>query len=149
VDAVNAPAAEPRDLVPQAGDMCLLARIVRSNEREIVCAATSHGSPSNPLRRNGQLAALHLAEYGAQAMAAHGGLADPAAAARGGMLVAIRDLALTVDRLDDIAGELTITATRLVADASGLIYSFSVSGAGRELGRGRVSVLFQAAPRRK
>ena len=121
--------------------------IVRSDEREIVCAATSHGSPRNPLRRDGQLAALHLAEYGAQAMAAHGGMADPAA--RGGMLVAIRDLVLTVDRLDDIAGELTITATRLVTDASGLIYSFSVSGAGRELGRGRVSVMFQAAPRRE
>jgi predicted hotdog family 3-hydroxylacyl-ACP dehydratase len=136
---------DPKDLVPHAGEMCLLARIVRANEREIVCAATSHRSPSNPLRRDGQLAALHLAEYGAQAMAVHGGLQNPAAAARGGMLVAIRDLALTVDRLDDVAGELTISATRLVADASGQIYSFSVRGGGRELGRGRVAVMFQGA----
>jgi predicted hotdog family 3-hydroxylacyl-ACP dehydratase len=127
--------------------MCLLARIVRSDEREIVCAATSHRSPDNPLRRGGQLAALHLAEYGAQAMAVHGGLADPAAKDRGGMLVAIRDLALEVDRLDDIAGELTISATRLVANADGQIYSFSVSGDGRELARGRVSVMFQARPK--
>lgn len=136
---------DPRSLVPQAGAMCLLSRIVRANEREIVCAATSHSSPDNPLRRAGRLAALHLAEYGAQAMAVHGGLADPSAKTRGGMLVAIRDLALEVDRLDDIPGELTVTATKLVANADGQIYAFSVSGGGRELGRGRVSVLFQSA----
>lgn len=136
---------DPRSLVPQAGAMCLLSRIERANEREIVCAATSHSSPDNPLRRAGRLAALHLAEYGAQAMAVHGGLADPSAKTRGGMLVAIRDLALEVDRLDDIPGELTVTATKLVANADGQIYAFSVSGGGRELGRGRVSVLFQSA----
>jgi len=124
--------------------MCLLSRIVRSDEREVVCAATSHRSPDNPLRRAGRLAALHLAEYGAQAMAVHGGLANPDAKDRGGMLVAIRDLTLEVDRLDDIAGELTISATKLVANADGQIYSFTVSGGGRELGRGRVSVMFQA-----
>jgi predicted hotdog family 3-hydroxylacyl-ACP dehydratase len=140
---MNAATRDPRSLVPHAGAMCLLARIVRANEREIVCAATSHRSPDNPLRRAGRVAALHLAEYGAQAMAVHGGLADPSAKQRGGMLVAIRDLALEVDRLDDIAGELTISATRLVANGDGQIYSFSVSGGGRELGRGRVSVMFQ------
>ena len=129
-------------LVPHAGAMCLLARIVHSTDREIVCATTSHRSVENPLRRAGRLAALHLAEYGAQAMAVHGGLSDPSAKDRGGMLVAIRDLVLEVDRLDDIAGELVITATKLVANAGGRIYSFSASGAGRELGRGRVSVMF-------
>jgi predicted hotdog family 3-hydroxylacyl-ACP dehydratase len=138
-------AQDPRSLVPHAGDMCLLSRIVSATEREIVCAATSHGSPTNPLRRAGQLAALHLAEYGAQAMAVHGGLSDPHAKERGGMLVAIRDLALQVDRLDDISGELTITATKLVANGDGRIYSFVASGGGRELGRGRVSVMFREA----
>jgi len=138
-------APDPRTLVPHAGEMCLLSRIVHANDREIVCAAISHRSPDNPLRRAGRLAALHLAEYGAQAMAVHGGLSDPAAKARGGMLVAIRDLALEVERLDDVAGELTVSATRLVANADGQIYSFSVSGGGHELGRGRVSVMFQAA----
>ena len=135
---------EIRSLVPHAAGMCLLSRIVRADDREIVCAATSHCAPDNPLRRAGRLSALHLAEYGAQTMAAHGGLADPAAQTRGGMLVAIRDLALNVDRLDDVAGELTITATKLVANADGQIYSFVASGGGRELGRGRVSVMFTA-----
>lgn len=144
---MNGAPRDPRSLVPHAGAMCLLARIVRANEREIVCAATSHRSPDNPLRRAGRLAALHLAEYGAQAMAVHGGLANPTAKDRGGMLVAIRDLALEVDRLDDIAGELTISATRLLANADGQIYSFSVSGDGRELARGRVSVMVGIGPK--
>jgi predicted hotdog family 3-hydroxylacyl-ACP dehydratase len=142
---MNSTPLDLRSLVPHAGAMCLLARIVRANEREIVCVASSHRSPDNPLRRGGRLAALHLAEYGAQAMAVHGGLADPRARERGGMLVSIRDLALEVDRLDDIPGELTIAATKLVANADGQIYAFSASGGGRELGRGRVSVMFREA----
>lgn len=142
------PFPEPRSLVPHGGEMCLLERIVSSDERAIVCATLSHRSPTNPLRRADRLAALHLAEYGAQAMAVHGGLTDPGAAARGGMLVAIRDLLLHVERLDDITGELTISATRLVANADGRIYSFTAtgfpaSGGGHELGRGRVSVMFR------
>ena len=136
---------DPRSLVPHAGAMCLLSRIVSANDREIVCAATSHRSPDNPLRRANRLAALHLAEYGAQAMAVHGGLSDPAARERGGMLVAIRDLALNVERLDEVHGELMIAATRLVANADGRIYSFTASGGGRELGSGRVSVMFERA----
>jgi predicted hotdog family 3-hydroxylacyl-ACP dehydratase len=141
---VNASGRDPASLVPHAGDMCLLSRIVSADDRGIVCAATSHASPTNPLRRAGRLAALHLAEYGAQAMAVHGGLSDPEAKARGGMLVAIRDLALHVERLDDVPGELTIAATKLVANADGRIYAFVASGGGRELGRGRVSVMFGA-----
>jgi predicted hotdog family 3-hydroxylacyl-ACP dehydratase len=139
---------EPRSLVPHAGDMCLLARIVRYDAREIVCATASHRSPTNPLRSRGVLAALHLAEYGAQTMAVHGGLSDPRAKERGGMLVAIRDLTLAVDRLDDVPGELEVTATRLVANADGHIYAFTASGGGRELGRGRVSVMFRKDPAR-
>jgi predicted hotdog family 3-hydroxylacyl-ACP dehydratase len=138
---------EPRTLVPHAGEMCLLSHIVSANEREIVCGASSHRSPTNPLRHAGRLAALHLAEYGAQTMAVHGGLSDPHAQARGGMLVAIRDLALYVDRLDDVEGDLIVSATKLVANADGQIYAFSASGGGRELGRGRVSVMLGIGPR--
>lgn len=132
---------DPRSLVPHGGEMCLLTRIVRVTDREIVCATESHSSPTNPLRRDGQLAALHLAEYGAQTMAIHGGLSTAAAGARAGMLAAIRDLVLLVDRLDDLDGELTIHAVRLVANPQGQIYSFSARAGSRELGHGRVSVV--------
>ncbi|MEJ0086070.1 MAG: hypothetical protein WDO72_10325 [Pseudomonadota bacterium] len=134
--------ADIRALVPHVGDMCLLERIVTASESEIVCATFSHRSPANPLRRDGRLAALHLAEYGAQAMAVHGGLEAAGEAARGGMLVAIRDLKLHVQRLDDIEGELAVHALKLVANDSGRIYSFAARAGGRELATGRVSVMF-------
>jgi predicted hotdog family 3-hydroxylacyl-ACP dehydratase len=73
-------------------------------------------------------------------MAVHGGLEDPAP--RAGMLVAVRDLKLHVDRVDDVDGELLVEARRLVANQGGLIYSFVVRAAQRELASGRVSVMF-------
>jgi predicted hotdog family 3-hydroxylacyl-ACP dehydratase len=134
--------ADLHTLVPHAGAMCLLERIVSASDSEIVCATFSHHSPDNPLRRAGKLAALHLAEYGAQAMAVHGGLQAAGEAARGGMLVAIRDLRLRVDRIDDIADELTVQAVKMVAHAGGRIYSFTARARELELATGRVSVMF-------
>jgi predicted hotdog family 3-hydroxylacyl-ACP dehydratase len=131
-----------RALIPHAGAMCLLERIVSAGDSEIVCATFSHRSPANPLRHDGKLAALHLAEYGAQTMAIHGGLQSAGEAARGGMLVAIRDLRLQVERIDDIEGELAVRAVRMVAHSGGRIYSFAAHSDGRELATGRVSVMF-------
>lgn len=139
---MNRPFPAPREIVPHAGSMCLLTRIVSASETEIVCATDTHRAPDHPLRHAGRLAALHLAEYGAQAMAVHGGLLEKGEAARGGMLAAIRDLALNVERIDDIDTEIEIHAVKLIANAGGRIYSFSASAAGRELARGRVSVMF-------
>jgi predicted hotdog family 3-hydroxylacyl-ACP dehydratase len=132
--------------VPHGGAMCLLERIVSASEREVVCATRSHAATDNPLRHQGQLAALHLAEYGAQTTAVHGGLiaraSETPAPTRGGMLAAIRELTFEVARLDDIPGEITITATKLFANADGQIYSFSARAEARVLATGRVSVMF-------
>jgi predicted hotdog family 3-hydroxylacyl-ACP dehydratase len=129
-----------RELVPHAGAMCLLERIVSADTDSVVCGTTTHRSAANPLRHDGRLAALHLAEYGAQAMAVHGGLKGDAA--RAGMLVAIRDLKLHVEWIDDIEGEIVIDAKRLLANSGGLVYSFVARAADRELATGRVSVMF-------
>jgi predicted hotdog family 3-hydroxylacyl-ACP dehydratase len=129
-----------RDLVPHAGAMCLLERIVSADDASVVCATTTHRSTANPLRRDGRLAALHLTEYGAQAMAVHGGLTG--GAARAGVLVAVRDLKLHVDRVDDVDGEILVEARRLVANQNGLIYEFSVSAGTGGLASGRVSVMW-------
>jgi predicted hotdog family 3-hydroxylacyl-ACP dehydratase len=139
---VNTPRNEDRDirdLVPHAGAMCLLERIVSADDASVSCTTTTHRSPKNPLRHGGRLAALHLAEYGAQAMAVHGGLTGDAP--RAGVLVAVRDLKLHVERLDDVDGELLIEAKRLLANSAGLVYSFVARAGGRELGSGRVSVM--------
>jgi predicted hotdog family 3-hydroxylacyl-ACP dehydratase len=134
--------ADLRALLPHAGEMCLLERIVSASDLEIVCATFSHRSLANPLRCDGRLAALHLAEYGAQTMAVHGGLAAAGDAARGGMLVAIRALKLQVARLDDLPGELQVHAVKLMASADGRIYSFSARAGDAELATGRVAVMF-------
>jgi predicted hotdog family 3-hydroxylacyl-ACP dehydratase len=134
--------ADLRTLIPHAAEMCLLDRIVSAGDSEVVCATFSHRSPTNPLRQAGKLAALHLAEYGAQTMAVHGGLQSAGEAARGGMLVAIRELRLQVERIDDIESELTVHAVKLVAHTGGRIYSFSARAGERELATGRVSVMF-------
>jgi predicted hotdog family 3-hydroxylacyl-ACP dehydratase len=129
-----------RELVPHAGSMCLLERIVSADADSVVCSTSTHRAASNPLRNEGRLAALHLAEYGAQATAVHGGLTGDGA--RAGMLVAVRDLKLHVERLDDIRGDLRVEARRLVSSPDGLVYSFAVHAGGRELATGRVSVIF-------
>ena len=133
---------DPATLVPHGGTMCLITRIVSADEKQIVCSTSTHRSPYNPLRLNGQLASLHIAEYGAQAMAIHGGLLDPTARERGGMLAGVRDLTLNLARLDDIVDDIEIHAQRLIANPGGQIYLFTARGGGRELAKGRVSVMF-------
>ena len=118
-------------LIPHAGSMCLLDRVVAHSEHDIECTARSHTSPDHPLRRDGQLSALHLAEYAAQAMAAHGALR--AGGVQRGMLAALREIRLHVDRIDDIDADLTVHATRRMAQTTGSLYDFRVHGGGRLL----------------
>jgi predicted hotdog family 3-hydroxylacyl-ACP dehydratase len=61
-------------LVPHQGAMCLLDRVLRWSAEDIVCGASSHLLPDNPLRRDGRLGAICGIEYGLQAAALHGAL---------------------------------------------------------------------------
>lgn len=134
-----------RRLIPHAGSMCLLDAVLECSASHIVCRASSHRDPGNPLAVAGRLSALHLAEYGAQAMAVHGGLAAEAdglaGAARPGVLAAVRELQLQVDELHEINSALVITATRITRSAAGSNYSFTVHADGQELAQGRVLVM--------
>jgi predicted hotdog family 3-hydroxylacyl-ACP dehydratase len=58
--------------------MCLLERIVRWDATGIVLATSTHRHAGHPLATAGGLRAIHLCEYGAQAMAVHGGLSAAA-----------------------------------------------------------------------
>ena len=58
-----------QDLIPHRGDMSLLHAVVDWNETGIGAIAISHRDTKNPLRDDGILRAVHLCEYGAQAMA--------------------------------------------------------------------------------
>jgi predicted hotdog family 3-hydroxylacyl-ACP dehydratase len=132
-------------LVPHAGTMCLLERIVTWDEGQIEVATCSHTRPDNPLRTGGRLSGLALCEYGAQAMAVHGGLLASADGerARPGLLVSLREVDLVPDDVGTLSGELRVRATRLHGDASGWQYAFEVLHHGRCLAHGRAAVMLQ------
>lgn len=126
--------------------MCLLERIVDWSDASIRLATTTNTSPNNPLRSNGRLRAIHLCEYGAQAMAVHGALKAQAAGTKAppGMLVSLRSVALHCDHAEGFAGELLIEADCLQAGATSQQYEFRVLHAGTLLVQGRAAVLLRA-----
>jgi predicted hotdog family 3-hydroxylacyl-ACP dehydratase len=130
-------------LIPHAGRMCLLDAVVDWDDAHIHATSASHRDPAHPLRRDGHLHAVHLAEYGAQAMAVHGALlarARGVEAARPGMLVSLREVALSVEYVPT-DGRLDVRARCLYADDAGAQYTFCVEHAGRLLASGRAAVI--------
>ena len=130
-------------LIPHRGAMCLLDVVVAWSADAIHARAISHRDPANPLRSDGRLRAVHLCEYGAQAMAVHGGLIARSAGsvAAPGFLVSLRGVELALARIDDLPGALDVHAEKLLGDASGWQYLFRVEHDGVEIARGRAAVL--------
>jgi predicted hotdog family 3-hydroxylacyl-ACP dehydratase len=138
--------AEIRTLIPHSGLMCLLDGVVDWDDRSIVCVSNTHRDPWNPLRRAGKVSALHGLEYGAQAVAVHGGLRARFAGLKAppGYLAAVRDAHLHVTRLDDIASPLQICADRLFGDAGNAVYECRVFGGDVLLVNGRVTIILRS-----
>lgn len=134
--------AELAALIPHAGAMCLLAGVTEWDAERIACSANSHRDPDNPLRSRDRLHVLCGVEYAAQAMAVHGALRTGARQPTPGFLAAVRDVAWSVERLDDVADVLRVEAERLIGDDSSVQYAFSVSAGGRALLSGRASIFF-------
>jgi predicted hotdog family 3-hydroxylacyl-ACP dehydratase len=141
--------AQWQALIPHQGGMCLLDQVEQWDDGSICCTTRSHASTGNPLRRNGRLSALHLAEYGAQAMAIHGGLlaARENRRAPPGYLASLREVRLHAAHIDQIGGMLEVRAEILARGEGGWMYRFRIQGDGRELAQGRVSVIHQGAGR--
>ena len=131
-------------LIPHAGSMCLLDAVLAWDEHTIHAISAGHTRAGNPLRGSQGLHAVHLAEYGAQAMAVHGGLlarAKGAQGARPGRLVSLRDVHLFEEHVDRLDGQLDIHAECLYADDGGAQYAFRVEHRGRLLASGRAAVI--------
>lgn len=126
--------------------MCLLDDVVRWDDESIICITNTHRDANNPLRRNGQLSAVHALEYGAQAAAIHGGLRARAAGTTAPpcYLAALRDAHLHVVRLDDFVSPLQVRARRLFGEASNTIYQCSISADGAPVADGRVTIMLRA-----
>lgn len=136
-------------LIPHSGTMCLLDTVAAWTPESIRCTSTTHLDPANPLRSNNELAALHLVEYAAQAMAVHGALLAQGRP-QAGMIGVLRDITLHVDRIDLLDQPLIVHAQRRLARADGLIYDFAVELGGasrRALSEGRISIVLQQPPR--
>ena len=131
-----------RELVPHAGAMCLLEEVLDWDASSIACRATSHRDASNPLRTSNGLAAVAGVEYAAQAVAVHGNLtSEDSPGPKLGYLAALRDVICSVERLDIEKGDLVVSANQVAAESGRLLYDFRVESGGRELLRGRLSVV--------
>lgn len=130
-------------LIPHQGGMCLWEHIVEWDDARIVLETATHRELENPLRVNGRLRAVHLCEYGAQAMAVHGALRAAPGRARPGMLVALRSVTFVRDYIDDLAGVLRVEAICLQSTESSQQYSFTITHDGEVAAEGRAAVLLK------
>lgn len=132
-------------LIPHAGTMCLLDEVVAWDETRLHARSASHLRADNPLRGDGMLHAVNLCEYAAQAMAVHGALRerDAGGTARPGFLVALREVELKAERIDDLPGTLQVHVERLITMADSLQYAFRVEHGGNVLANGRAAVMLQ------
>jgi predicted hotdog family 3-hydroxylacyl-ACP dehydratase len=137
------PKSEWAALIPHQGAMCLLDEVVAWDAERLHARSASHQRSDNPLRADGMLHAVNLCEYGAQAMAVHGALCARASggAARPGYLVALREVRLKVQRIDDLPGRLQVHVECLLALDDSLQYAFRIEHRGSVLASGRAAVL--------
>lgn len=135
-------------LLPHAGTARMIERVLHWDREHIVAATARHRAADNPLRKDGRLAAVHLAEFGAQTMAIHGGLLNRAdgIAPKPALLVSVRDFTSSCDFVDQLPGELQITARVLMASAAGFQYSFEVRHAAELIASGRVAAMVYDLP---
>ncbi len=130
--------------VPHQGAMCLWDAVLDWDAQRIRLRADNHRDPAHPLRHRGRLSAVHLCEYGAQAMAVHGGLlaAGDGTPPRAGMLVALRGVELALACIHDLPGPLEGDAELVAAGPDSQQYAFAIRHAGDVIAEGRAMVAF-------
>ena len=132
-------------LIPHGGAMCLWDAVTAWDAQRIALRGDGHRDPAHPLRSGDILRAVHLCEYGAQAMAVHGGLLarERAGVAPPGMLVALRGIELHCARIDDLPGSLECEAEALIAGEGAQQYRFPIHHRGTLLAEGRAAVMLR------
>ncbi|AVP99788.1 phosphotransferase [Ahniella affigens] len=132
-------------LIPHQGSMCLHDRVLDHSAERILLEADAPHPSAHPLARSVGVAAVHLAEFGAQAMAVHGGLLAAAQGGRAnpGLLVSLRDLVLASDRIEVVQGALQTEASVLAVGPGSWQYQFQVCQSGQLLASGRAMVMLK------
>ena len=131
--------------LPHEGAMRLIDRVESWDDTTIQCCTRSHHDSANPLRHGIRLEAVTGLEYAAQAMGVHVGLLNRTQSTGGliGYVGGLRDVVVSVDRLDECPAELTIDATRLFKSDNSFIYQFAISSGGRNVMTGRASIFLK------
>ena len=133
-----------RRLIPHAGAMCLLDRVVSWNDAEIECAAVSHRAGDNPLRHDDALPIHAGIEYCAQAIAVHGQLTGKnSGPPRRGYIAVVMNTDWRAQRLDNIEGELRVFAKKQVVLQQGVTYAFAIRHEGHTLLTGQTVVALE------
>lgn len=120
-------------LIPHADGMCLLEKVVSYSGDEIICQTQSLLDENNPLKTDGQLSKMHLIEYGAQAIAIHGGLMEQQDASNSeadtkpkiGYIAMVKSVKW--GDFNPQTSFLEIKATQIMADEMTKLYEFDVS----------------------
>lgn len=122
--------------------MCLLDGVVSWDNEHIICQTDTHIAMNNPLRYYGQLSIVHGIEYGAQAMAVHGGLLarQQGQKALPGYLVIVKNVDFNAQHLDTIEATLNIRANCLMEINGNLLYDFSIYTKDKILMSGRATI---------
>ena len=114
-----------QDLIPHEGSMVLIDQVDDWDLNKISCSSRSHLLSNNPLMVNNSLSAMHLIEYGAQAMAIHRGLLTGESLQ--GFLAAVRDAKFFIDNLDNVHGALYIQAIFELKINDNVVYTINVT----------------------
>ena len=128
-------------IIPHAGAMVLLDRVVSWDASAISCITESHLRLDNPLRRGDMLPTVAGVELAGQAMAIHARLITNAPK-RMGLLGGLRDLRMHRDRLDTCREPLTVNASLLTRGDARRMYSFGIRAGADVIMEGRASVFF-------
>lgn len=130
-------------LIPHAGGMCLLEQVVSYTDAEVICRTQSHLEVNNPLKADGKLSKMHLIEYGAQAIAVHGGLMELSSTLgvpKLGYIASVKGVEWGV--FDPLTEFLEVTATIIMVDETCKRYAFYITDAKlRKICSGRVMVI--------
>lgn len=135
---------EIAERVPHDGTMCLIDKVLNWDQNMICCTTSSHHQIDNPLRNRGQLSAINLLEYGAQAMAIHGSLIHQHNEPFSGYLAAIRSATFTCEFIHKIQHDLIISAFSEMQSENGVIYTLNIqTDVNNALMEARAMVIYQ------
>lgn len=132
--------------LPHDGNMCLLDSVLRWDTESIVCAASGHRDPRNPLHIGNSLPVLCGLEYAAQALALHGVLIigkQPADALINEQIfvVSVKGVTCYADRLDAAVSDLEITGALVFNQQAAAVYDFAVNADGDVLIDGQLGLM--------